>query len=577
MARPLSREAGLARGGNEIQNSNVPFTADSRINLASISKTITGVALEVFLSGNPSQTLDTLFLPTLQPRLTKPPVPAAATVTLQQLAAMNTGLFVYPLDGTGSTEGPADIVDQVGNFGPYPSTWADISDYLSQSPNSPPGYEYNNTNYAILQGYLELALNPNASDPQDYTNWVTANVIAPAMMDATVASPVPCDANHATLAYAGPLDNGPGHYYQQFTLVGASGWISSARELIKLMNALRGTALLPASTVNSMFSNAIGAWVQETTAFGNVYYKDGGLSHTSGGVTRNINTGAIRLAEGYDIVIVANSQPPLEVRQIAINAYVARGLSTANLPAGPITQAVVSSASYLPSVAPGGFVSIFGAGLIATPAMDWTDAIISGVLPTELGGVTVRVNGVWASIAYVSASQINCILPSSTPTGIINIEVNSPLGGTTPLVSVSAVAPALFTYQANSTLYAAAVFATGTGIVYAGPPGAIPGESSRPAMTGDLIELYGTGMGPTDPPAPDGVELTQPYPADLSNFAVSIGGQPATVLFAGLGSLSGVYQINIQVPPNVPAGDQPIVVSVNQVASAPNVMITIQA
>jgi uncharacterized protein (TIGR03437 family) len=83
-------------------------------------------------------------------------------------------------------------------------------------------------------------------------------------------------------------------------------------------------------------------------------------------------------------------------------------------------------------------------------------------------------------------------------------------------------------------------------------------------------------MGPTDPPAPDGLVLAEPYPADLRNFAVTIGGVSANVLFAGL-VYAGVYQINIQVPANVPGGDQPIVVSVNQAPSAPGVMIPIQA
>jgi len=564
--------AGLARGPNEPQNPSMPFTADSRINLASISKAITGVAMEVFIAQNSAtQSLDSLFLGTLKPKLTKPYTPAAATVTLGDLAAMETGLFEYPVDGTGSHEGPADITDSVGGFGPYKTTWDVISDYLSQTPNDPPAYDYNNTNYAILQGYIELALNANASDPGDYTAWVLGNVIGPGEMDQEIVSPVPDKETEATLGYSGKSDLFGGYYWSQFTLVGASGWISSVRELIKLMNALRGTTLLPADTVNSMFNGAIGAWVMQPGTFGNVYFKQGGLTKGD----QSIGTGLIRLPEGYDVAIVANSNSPVPVVQVAINAFEARGISTAQLPPGPLIFAAVSAASYMPAVAPGGFVSIFGSGLVETPPVDWTNSITGVTLPTEVGGVSVRVNGVWAAVSYASPAQINFILPGSTVPGTISIEVSTPLGGITFPVTVASVAPALFTYQANGNVYAAAVYAEGSGIVYVGPAGAISGETSRPARAGDIIELYGTGMGPTDPPAPDGMVLTMPYPAMFTNFAVTIGGTQAKVLFAGL-AYAGVYQINIQVPQGVPGGDQPLLVSVNRTGSPVGVMITME-
>ncbi len=41
--------SGYARGAHETPNANVPMTPDTRINLASVSKSITGIALEVLL------------------------------------------------------------------------------------------------------------------------------------------------------------------------------------------------------------------------------------------------------------------------------------------------------------------------------------------------------------------------------------------------------------------------------------------------------------------------------------------------------------------------------------------------
>jgi uncharacterized protein (TIGR03437 family) len=550
---------------------------------------MTGVALEILIAQQ-GKSLNTPFLPIVMSKLNPQPqgaaLSAAQNVTLADLASMETGLFQYPEVGSdGATaEGPDDITSIDGAFGPYRTTWADISDYLSQppttaSPGTQASYNYNNTNYAILQGCIELLLSSSPADPQDYTNYVTENVLVPAGMDTSVVNPIPCPSTSATLAYAGPADMVPGAYHSQITLVGASGWIASARELIKFMIALRGTSLLPQTTITSMFSGGIGAWSSHPGTFGTYYFKDGGLTKNDrSGVPTNINTALVKLAEGYDIVVLANGlpQPTVQVRDVAINAFDARGLSSANLPPGPQILAAANGASYLAKAARGGFVAILGSGLIETPASDWTDAINGGHLPWEVSGVRVRVGTQWAYVEYVSAGQVNCILPSSVPLGIANVELSTPLGGTTVSLEIDAVAPGLFTYALNGTTYAAAVY-NGPGTVYVAATGALPGEASRPAMAGDLLVLYGTGMGLTNPQAPDGIVLIEVYPAaNLSAFATTLGGKTATVLFAGIVE-AGLFQLNIQVPSGVGGGDQPVVITVNQLPTQANVMLTMKS
>jgi uncharacterized protein (TIGR03437 family) len=52
-------------------------------------------------------------------------------------------------------------------------------------------------------------------------------------------------------------------------------------------------------------------------------------------------------------------------------------------------------------------------------------------------------------------------------------------------------------------------------------------------------------------------------------LTVTVGGVPATVLFAGIPSgLTGVTQIDFTVPANAPLGTQPVVVSVGGVPAA---------
>jgi len=189
------------------------------------------------------------------------------------------------------------------------------------------------------------------------------------------------------------------------------------------------------------------------------------------------------------------------------------------------------------------------------------------VLPQELSGVQVRVGAVNAYVEYVSAYQINVLLPATVATGIANLEVTTPAGGFVSSVEVQAVAPGLFSYQLLGKNYAAAVFGNQSGVVYVAPVGALEGETSRSAIAGDVIELYGTGMGPTSPPWPDGLIFAKDYPAaNLSAFQVTIGGIACSLLSAGMVE-PGLFQINITAPQGVPSGDQPVIVTVNDISS----------
>jgi uncharacterized protein (TIGR03437 family) len=557
---------GFARSPQESENPGLPYTADSRMTLASVSKAITGVALEV-LAMQKGISLDTPFLPPLSGKVSSNN-PVVATITLRNLANMQSGVF----QETG--EGPADL--PAGE-----DIWTEINNYLGMAPAGTPGqtYYYDNTDYSILQAVIDEV------SEVDYTTYVTGNVLVPAGMNPAIINPVPDQPSSATLIYSGPADMSAGYQWPQLTLVGVSGWISSARELVKILAALRGTALLPQSSVNEMFSDSIGWNLPGNPAsapsppignFGTYYWKEGGLHNPSG---QSLETFLVRLGEGYDLALLTNSsiETTVSIDDICFNAFDARGLSAANLPAnGPLIQTVVHGASFLPAAAPGAFVAIFGSGFASPPATDWSAAIgASNTLPQEVNGVQVRVGSVNAYVEYVSASQVNVLLPGSIPDGIANVQLTTPSGGTTSSLQISPAAPGLFTYSLAGRSYAAAIFGGIPIIVYVAAVGAISGASSQPAKTGDAIQLYGTGMGPTNPPWPDGVTFEQPYPAaDLSAFQVMIGGIQSAVLYSGMVE-PGLFQINVAIPAGLPAGDQTVVVTVNGAASQPNVFLTV--
>jgi uncharacterized protein (TIGR03437 family) len=126
------------------------------------------------------------------------------------------------------------------------------------------------------------------------------------------------------------------------------------------------------------------------------------------------------------------------------------------------------------------------------------------------------------------------------------------------------LAPELFTWPAGSVTYAAAEHASG----------ALVGPSSplQPAAVGEVIELYGTGLGATSPQIP--VSQAAFPPAVLAApVSVTIGGVAAEVKWAGLIG-PGLYQVNVEVP-SVGVGDQPVTVSVAGFQSAAGVSVAI--
>ena len=102
----------------------------------------------------------------------------------------------------------------------------------------------------------------------------------------------------------------------------------------------------------------------------------------------------------------------------------------------------------------------------------------------------------------------------------------------------------------------AASNATTPGLV--GRPGLLPGAVFAPARPGDVVTLFMTGLGATDPAFQPG-ELPDRAGSTVLPVTVSIGGidlAPGDVLYAGVApTLAGVYQLNIRIPATTVDGD----------------------
>jgi uncharacterized protein (TIGR03437 family) len=241
----------------------------------------------------------------------------------------------------------------------------------------------------------------------------------------------------------------------------------------------------------------------------------------------------------------------------------------------PFITAVVNGASFQPGIQSGSWSTVFGTNL-STTTRNWDTAIINGILPLSLDNVSVMVNNKPAAIYFISPGQINFQAPDDTVTGAVNVTVTNS-GGTSPgmPVQLQRDAPGFFMFDPQARKYVAALVANSDGTAtFLGPPGLFgSGAVTRPAKPGEILELYGTGFGPTNPAVKSGLVVSSAAPA-VDKVTITIGGLDAVVQFAGITG-AGLYQINAVVPPSLTAGDQPIVAAVNNVKTPAGAFVTI--
>jgi uncharacterized protein (TIGR03437 family) len=267
-------------------------------------------------------------------------------------------------------------------------------------------------------------------------------------------------------------------------------------------------------------------------------------SRTTARATTNANDGVYRVAN-QERMLAAVTGNVTEGYQAAIT--VASTFQVAAAAAPTIASGgVTNAASGVAGVAPGAWIGIYGSNLSpVTRALAASD-IVNNTIPTSLGGVGVQINGKAAFIQYVSPAQVNVLAPADAGAGNIGVTVANAAG--TSAAAPTTLQPVLpgLSVAAN---YVRAV---------RHPDGAVL-DGAVAAKPGDIVSLYGTGFGPANAAPAAGAVFTGAYET-ANPVTVTVGGQPAQVLWAGLVG-PGLYQINVAVP-SVAAGDQPVVASV---------------
>ncbi len=220
------------------------------------------------------------------------------------------------------------------------------------------------------------------------------------------------------------------------------------------------------------------------------------------------------------------------------------------------TATIVNGASFRAEqpVAPGSWASAFG-----TFSNVGTTQNTVIPLPATLGGVSVTVDGTAARINFVSATQINFLIPGQAAAGVRPVVVTTGSGTLNGTVRIVAAAPGIFR-QDNAVPALGAILNQDSSA----------NAENRPAIRGQAISIYATGQGALSATVADGAAAPSNPPAtSITIPQVFIAGVEVPVEFSGLApNFAGLWQLNVRLP-NLPflSGRLPVLVYMNGVDS----------
>jgi uncharacterized protein (TIGR03437 family) len=238
--------------------------------------------------------------------------------------------------------------------------------------------------------------------------------------------------------------------------------------------------------------------------------------------------------------------------------------ASATAPAYTASGFVNAATGLTGALAPNAIVSVYGTNLSWTTHAVTNADLVNGTLPTSLAGVTVYVDSILSNLFFVSAGQINFLIPyelsGSTATVLV---IRQGVAGPVLTVPLAPVSPGFFQWNGN---FAVAEHADGSLITPAAP-----------AAGGEIIVLYAAGLGKTIPDvSPGAIVSTATWILAAAQLQILIDGQlcqSCAVYYAGLTpGFAGLYQINLRLPEDLPP-DAGIQVSVGAVSSPAGIQL----
>jgi uncharacterized protein (TIGR03437 family) len=377
-------------------------------------------------------------------------------------------------------------------------------------------------------------------------------------VNATVAGNLPAGTYNGTVTITSAgVSGSPINIPVTFTVIASQTFTVSPTSLsfsytITLTTPQAQTFQLTSSGSAAPFTVTVpssASWLQVSPTSGN----------TPATLSVSVNTQSVA-AGNYTATITINSPSSTT----AAAATVTVNLTVTQIAVKPV--AITNAASYAAgAVSPGENIVLFGTGLGPSTLTYGTLTTGGGALSTSAGNTRVLFDGVPAPVVYASDKQTSVMVPyevAGRPTTSVVVEYQGVQSTPLPYNVVAAV-PGIYTQNFQGTGPGAILNQDG---VTGNGPGTL-------AAKGSVVSVYMTGEGQTSPAGVTGeiapVNVPVPWKQPQLRATATIGGAPALVQYYGSapGEISGVMQVNVQIPANAPTGALPIVITLTDPAT----------
>ncbi len=244
-------------------------------------------------------------------------------------------------------------------------------------------------------------------------------------------------------------------------------------------------------------------------------------------------------------------------------------VSNPGTPPGPSVNSLPFVVTPQPEIDAASFAD--GASLTARPVAVGSVATISGrnlavreqranapPFSSNLSGTTLRLWGIPVPLLAVSPTR----LTFQVPWELVGFDAVDALVSVGPFVSarrslrLAPFSPGIFTRDGSGSGQGEIYVEEGNNVQRLAAPEGVA-ERSRPAEPGELISIFGTGLGPVTDQPPTAIQAAaNPLSAVRTPISVFFGEVQVGAVFSALApGLVGVYQVQVRVPTDAPRGD----------------------
>jgi uncharacterized protein (TIGR03437 family) len=439
------------------------------------------------------------------------------------------------------TAGASDVIifNTPGKTGMSPTSVVAAGEFLSVSDNH--GGSFRNVYDHRIAGTYQ------SGGAGDKTGTVTVSGSAFAADNGAI--PVTL---HVTASPIGQLS-------QSLVTIHAAEGAAPADPVVALSN--RGSGSLAVSGVTAAADDS-GTWLSTTDLGNNAY----GIHAAVDGLAAGLYQGTV--------TINSNAANSPHIVRVALNVATR---------SGPISfyRGAVNGANFEASrpLSPGVIASAFG-----TQMSDAVASAPSVPLPKEMEGTKVLIDGIEAPLFFVSYGQVNFQVPYEVAAGERTLRViRDGQEGNEISIQVAPLSAGIFRLGIGE--YGAIRNASRNNFPFPASFQQLYDIPASPALPGDVLEIYATGLGPLDRTVVSGAGApnAEPLARALTDIKVLFSNQNPNVFgrtpqFIGLSpNFVGLFQVNVAVPISASPNDRtPVFLDVPGVGLSNRVEIAIQ-